>query len=250
MRTRHPFCAVVAVVALTATACGGDGDGDDTDSEAQRSTTVDVSTTTTDEGPTTTAPASEPAPSTSAGEGFGDLEGLRTAAAAALLTAAEIGPGFVDGGYEPGDQADVTPCGTPGADTVIAPTITVGTQASQASPSANVVEEIRIYVDPAEADTAYTAGVAGLSCQSSVEEGGSADAVTFTGLGDLTAELGGTEAAGWSFQSDAAQGVLVAARLDAAIVFFQFLVPAGTDASALPDPLAVAGAAVGKIAAS
>lgn len=252
MRTRHPFCAVVVVVALVAAACGGGGDGDEDDGEARATTTLDASSTTTagDDEPTTTT-ATEPVPSTTAGEGegFGDLEGLRAAAAAALLTPAEIGAGFVDGGYQPGDQADVTPCGTPGADTVVTPTITVGAQAAQASPSATVVEEIRIYIDPEEAATAYAAGVAGLSCPSGEEDGGGAT-VTFTGLGDLTDELGGTETAGWTFESDAAQGLLVAARLDAALVFFQFLIPAGTDAAALPDPLAVAGAAVAKVAAS
>ncbi len=246
MTTRHPLFAVVVAVALLAAACGGDGDGDggdDGDGEARATTTVGGA-------PTTTTTASGEDEGEGEGDGFGDLEGLRAAAAAALLTPAEIGAGFVDGGYQSGDQADVTPCGTPGADTVVAPTITVGAQAAQASPSATVVEEIRIYVDAEEADTAYNAGVAGLSCQASGEDGDGGATLTFTGLGDLTDELGGTEAAGWTFRSDAAQGLLVAARLDAAVVFFQFLFPAGDDPASLPDPLAVAGAAVAKVAAS
>lgn len=251
MRTRQPLCAAVALVMLVATGCGGDGDDDDGADVDGATTTVDATTTTPDEATTTTV-VSAPGSSTTvaADGGFGDLDALRSAAAAALLTPAEVGTGFVDGGYQPGDQADVTPCGTPGADTVVAPTITVGTQATLAAPSATVVEEIRIYLDAGQADTAYAAGLAGLSCQPSVEDGAGTGAVTFTGLGNLTDELGGTESAGWTFQSDAFGGLLVAARLDAAVVFFQFLIPTGTDPASLPDPLLVARAAVAKVAAS
>lgn len=252
MRSRHRFVAIAAFGAIALAACGGDDPGDP---GAGATTTIDAgagsgsSTTAPGDDPTTSTGSTVAGPATSSGGdgGFDDLDDLAAAAAAALLTPGEIGPGFVDAGYEPGVQADVTPCGTPGADTVVAPSITVGVQATQSSPAATVTEEIRIYVDAQEADTAYTAGVAGLSCPGTDDD--SSSAVSFTGLGDLTDELGGRETLGWTFTSEGAQGLVVASRLDAVVVFLQFVIPTGTDPAALPDPLDVAGAAVAKVAA-
>ena len=110
---------------------------------------------------------------------------------------------------------------------------------------------MRVYTDEEEAMTAYDAALAAINCTSGSikQDDGTTQPVTISDPIDVAGETGGDEATGWQLSSADTQGVAIIVRLHAAIVTFQFLAPAGSEATD-PAPLDVAKLGVARVSAA
>jgi hypothetical protein len=241
MRTRFPL-VVVAAVALAAACGGGSGTSSPTTATPPASTpatTTVAATTTTVAGTTTTD--------------VNSVVSVREKATAALLTAADLGAGFTDGKYTPSDPKTPTPCGSPSVDLTVPPAVKVGAVVGKPSTQQALEEEIAVYSGTDEADQAFQTGSAGLACPSGTAtfEDGSTTPLAISAGTDVTAQVGGDVATAWQVVSSDLQGVVIAVKLEGAIVAFQFQAPASASAADLqPDPIAVAKAGITKIITS
>jgi hypothetical protein len=226
MRTRPLLLATFAAALLAAGCSSGSDD----------SVTATVVATTA--APTTTAAA----PTTSSEATIEDQ------ATAALLTPAEVGPGFVADTWKPGDPSEPTPCGTPSVDATVPPAVQVGAVMGLASTNQALQEEISVYSGEEEADQAFTTGSTGLSCTTGTVTFADRTTapLTITPGVDVTSEVGGDQATAWQLQGGGIQGVLVAVKLSGILVTFQFTAP-DTATDLQPEPLTVAKAGMDKI---
>jgi hypothetical protein len=231
-----------ALLVATTIVLGACSDSSDTSSDTTTSE-VDETTTTGSEDTTTSAP--EDTTSTTDA-----LAGLEATATAALLTASDLGPTFVDDTYTPSQGPP--PCGGEDVDVTIPPAVRVGSVAVDNDAQLFFQEAIRVYQDDSEGSDAYTQGVAGLACTNGTVDNsdGSTTAVQISEPTDVSADLGVDEAFQWQVATDSVQGVIIAARLSAAVVTFEFQTVLGNDTSSAPDPLAVAQAGIEKITSS
>lgn len=209
------------VAALVLVGCGGGGDSAS--------------------GTTTTAPADTTTTSTGA---------LEATAQSALLTAAEIGPGFVAGQYV--DNSGPLPCAAAGAvdpDITIPPAVKVGATAQDSANSLFFQETIRLYADDAEGTTAMTNAVSGFSCAVGTTDNGdgTTTSINISAPQDVASQVGVDEAMAWQISTDQIQGVLIIARLSAAIVTFDFETVLGGDTTNAPDTLQLATAGIEKV---
>jgi hypothetical protein len=202
---------------------------------------------------TSAAPAAPSAPATTAAQGStttaaNSVASVTEKATKALLTPPEIGTGFVTADYDPGQPSDPTPCGTPSADASVPPGVKVGTVIAKADTQQALQQEIMVYTDPDEATGAFEAGSAGLACPTGTAHyrDGTSSQLTISGPVDVSSQVGGDEASAWEVASPDLQGVVVAVRLEAAVVAFQFQAPANA-ANLRPAPLTVVKAGVEKV---
>lgn len=249
MRSLRSVAAAATLLALVAglAGCGGDDDksSDDSDDPVTATVTEDPSTDATD---ATSEPtdATEPPPMDPTGE-----EITQEQVDAALLTAAEVGPDFVDGAYT--ESSDPLPCDPDGApiEEQVPSTVSGGAQIEHSSGEAAVIEEITIYATEAEAAEAFGIGTAGLSCTDGTLPDGSA--ITLEAPQDLTAEVNtsgiGTTTA-WAFSTEEIDGAFVATLAGRVIVSTSFQALNTADTSGLPSPADVAADAFAKALAN
>lgn len=233
--TRTAGALIIATtIALGACSSSSDSSSDTTTTEADATTTTGEETTTSAPADTTTTTSL-------------DLTDLEATAQSALLSAADIGPTFVDDTYTP--TAGPPPCGGEDVDVTIPPAVRVGSVAVDNAAQLFFQEAIRVYQDDSEGSDAYTQGVAGLACTDGTVQNsdGTTTAVQISEPTDVSADLGADEAFQWQVATAQVQGVIIAARLSAAIVTFEFQTVLGNDTSNAPDPLALAQAGIEKI---
>jgi hypothetical protein len=230
MRTRGLVLTTMAAALVAAGCSSGSGDA--------------VTVATTAAGTTTSA-----APATTAGDTTTSSDAsVEEQARAALLTPEEVGPGFTAGDWTPSDPADPAPCGTPSVDATVPASVEAGTVMALATTSQALREEISLYDDEEEADTAFTTGTTGLNCPTGTVtfSDGTTAPLSIVAPVDVTNEVGGDQALAWQLQGGGIQGVLVAVKLSVIVVTFQFTAP-DTATNLQPEPLAVAKAGMDKI---
>lgn len=237
MHTRRLLLGALAV-ALVTTACSSGSDNSVTTSAAP--------------APSASAPSSAstsaPATTTAGGTSTSEEPSVEDQAQAALLTPAEVGPGFTAGTWTASDPKQPTPCGTPSVDSTLPPQLQVGTVIGLASTQQALQEEIALYTAEEEATEAFQTGSTGLTCTTGTVTftDGSTAPIAITPAVDVTSDVGGDEATAWQLRGGGIQGVLVAVRLSGIVVTFQFTAP-DTAGDLQPDPLTVAKAGMDKI---
>lgn len=243
---RTPRLASVAAVLALATALAACGD-DGSDSSEEVTETVTASPSETTEA-TTSAPT-ETTPSAPMDPSEGDI--TQEQVEAALLTAAEVGPEFVDSSWT--DESTPPLCdpeGTP-VDEQVPAQVKGGTQIDHTEGIASMVEEIAIYATEAEATEAFTLASAGLGCTEGTTDDG--QSVTIGPPQDVTAQVNssgiGTSTA-WEVSSDSFDGVVVATLAGRIVMACSFASAPDADVSALPDPVSVAADAFAKALAN
>ncbi|MBA2281600.1 MAG: hypothetical protein H0W25_10265 [Acidimicrobiia bacterium] len=245
-----PALAAAALTLLPLAACGSDSPlptaDETTTTAAETTTTTEAETTTTTETPDSTATTAGDAGDGSDDEGIDEIESL---AQSLLVEAGEVSTDtltFEDSGYTPPDADRPNACGAPSTDSVVPPQVLVGTSLTEPASTLVFQEEIRVYVDEAEAGEAFAAGVEALSCGTSID-----GTVTIDGPTDVAEEVGGDEAVAFAVRAEAIEGVLVVVRVSDAVVLFLFTAPPGVAAEILaPDPLEVSAFGIGKILAA
>ena len=145
MQTRRLLLGALAV-ALVSTACSSGGDNSVTTSAASAPSS---------------ASTSAPATTTAGGTSTSEETSVEDQAQAALLTPAEVGPGFTAGTWTASDPKQPTPCGTPSVDSTLPPQLQVGTVIGLASTQQALQEEISLYTAVEEATAAFQTGSAG-----------------------------------------------------------------------------------------
>jgi hypothetical protein len=236
MRTRLLLLGTIAV-ALVAAGCSSGSDNSVSTTGAPATT---ASPATTAASPATTA--------ASTATTLGNDASVEDQAKAALLTAAEVGPGFTAGTWTANDPKQPTPCGTPSVDATVPAAVQVGAVIGMASTNQALQQEISVYNDEEEAMEAFTTGTAGLSCTSGTVtfDDGTKAALAIAAPVDVTAQVGGDHATAWQLSGGGIQGVLVAVQLSGIVVTFQFTAP-DTATNLEPAPLTVAKAGMDKI---
>jgi hypothetical protein len=172
MRHRSMIAGAVALaLTFSLAACGDDGDDESADTTTTEASTEDTGTdeTTVDdteaEEPETTEATEDTTEDTEAEAPEGDLAGF-------LLTAADLGEGFAEQGYETSE--DPGPCGTT-IDADYPYDAIVGTVLVDEASQLGLQHEIRTYADPATAGS---------------EEGPDVQTILTDNLAALQAEVG------------------------------------------------------------
>jgi hypothetical protein len=149
-----------------------------------------------------------------------------------LLTAADVAPDFIDQRFVIDESP--TSCGQPNVDSVIPPTIHVGSQVTNGS--AVFKEEILVYADVENARNSLVLSKESVSCSRPTLAGG--EQIVFSDPRDVSSELGAItvdEAFEIRAQSRDSDVEVVVIRRQQVIVAFQFAAVSGTDTSKLPD---------------
>ena len=168
-------------------------------------------------GPSSPAPSASLPPSAPS-------SGVPADVAKVLLTAAEIGHGFVETGTDT-TSSEPYPCtpSAPPVDTAEPPTKTGTVEFSKSSVQLGITEQVSMYADLTHAQHAEGLVEAGLACSRGTLPGG--QSVKITGptdiSTDLTAHVDGAQA--WSIQAGATVGALVQVRIKAVLVHFAFI---------------------------
>lgn len=256
-RPARAAAAVASALALLALgACGDDPEpsGGAATSAAAPATDAPATTGGDDgEATTTTEDAAEATSTTSATAGGDDdpegIDDLESLAQSLLVQPGEIDTEtltFEDTGYVPPDEGGVNACGNPLTDSVVPPAVLVGTTLTEPTSGLQLLQEIRIYADEAEAGEAFDTGVEALGCGTSAD-----GALTLDGPIDVTEEVGGDRASAFDLEAPETEGVLVAVHLSDSVVLFLFTGSVGAAESVgAGSPLDVAAFGVGKILAA
>lgn len=250
MRTPR-IAAVATILALTTAlaACGGD-DGKDSDSSDDEVTeTVTASPTETATTEATTAPTDASVTPMDPTDTSGEV--TQEQLDAALLTAEDLGAGFVLGEWTSEDSPPpCDPSGTP-VDTQIPPAVEGGVEINTADGQASLQEELAIYDTEALAAEAFGLGSAGLGCTTATLPDG-----TTAEIGpaqDVTAEVntsGIGSSTAWEISGDGFEVVLVATLAGRVVMACTFANSPDADTSTLPNPIEVAEAAFAKALAN
>jgi len=153
-----------------------------------------------------------------------------------LLTVAELGGAYTDAGW--GHAEPSLPCRAPdavGIDSEHPPRAIVGRSLRSTRVNVTITEELRRFDGTSDAAAYYEALADGLGCGGEIQ-----------GPTDVTTQLAAGEAAVWTVGTDDVE-LVVAARVDDAIVTFRFVLPAGESLAGLQDPLAIAAMGVAKV---
>lgn len=172
---------------------------------------------------------------------------------AALLTAADLGTGFSAGTYTKTNTSP--PCaaaGSPSFRQATSPAVDAGATFDHATPEASLDEVIFVYPDAATAQAAFDTGKTGFACKTGTVyyTDGTKGSVTITGPTDVSTDVGGDSAVAYQLANADVQSTQVVALVGQAIVTLSFGAASGADTTSLPNPVAVAKAAVAKIPAS
>ena len=204
--------------------------------------------------PTPTAPgttASTPPASTPASTPAGSETVTPAEVRAALLTPAEVGPGFARARFQPSN--DPLPCkpNDPPVETQIPSTLEQGTAIASNRVGAALGEDVHLYVDTPTAQRVMALIKVGVNCpQGQLNLTGKPETVQFGSIQDVTPSTGADEAYAVEARSARFDIALVATRLDRAVILFSFLRTKSTPTSELPNPIQVVAKAIAKIKAA
>ena len=238
MRSTRTAAAAAALLSLTLLAgCGGGGD----DKSSDKKTVTVTETPTPTETPTTEA-TSSPTTSETPMDPTGDV--TQEQVEAALLTAADVGSGFVDGTYT--DTDDPPPCDPTGQplDQQVPPQVQAGTEIDHSSIAAAFQEEITIYASDDEAANAFTIGTNGLNCTDGTTSDGTK--VKIDPPQDVSATVdpsGAASSTAYTFTGDGYEGVLIVTLAHRVIMVVTAQGATDADTSSLPNPVDIAAAA-------
>lgn len=188
-------------------------------------------------------PTAIPATPSAAHAPAGGLEAAADGLRPFLITAADVGAGFVAGTEPEPDPAVAAICGGPGVVARFPDAVRVGVGLDGPGGTATIQETVSVYADKATAQKAFDASVSGMDC-SQGEAGGKP--VVLTPAEDLTVDVGGGQATGWRVGGDGFDVVMIAVHSDEVVMNFTFLTTEGGSAG-LPDPLAVTRGGVQKL---
>jgi hypothetical protein len=189
---------------------------------------------------TTSSSSAAPAPSTGSGE---DPKALLKKA---LLTASDVGPGFVEGTWEETSASEPGPCGKPNVAAQFPNAVRIGAQFAKGE-QFQLIEGINVFADTDTSKAAYAAGIDGLAC-AEPKLGG--QPVEIGQQMDVTAQVGGSVATAWSVKADGIEGVLIAVHAEQAVLTFTFVALGGADTSSVANPIALAKTGVSKAMAA
>ncbi len=204
-------------------------------------------------GRPSTPTATQPAPSSPTGfpSSPAATGGLTEAQAqAALLTAAEIGPGFT--ATAPATEDTPLPC-TPNAPTLaqrFPPQVKVQSGFAAAAGAVQFAEEIETFADEATVRRALSAGAKGLSCgTATITSGSTSVEVTIDGPTDLTDQLIAQvdQCALWSLSSSVIDATLIVAQIGRHLIVLSFGSAPSVDTSTLPKIETVTNDALQKV---
>lgn len=228
--TSLKFAALSVVVPLIVAGCSSSGGG---------------TTNPTSNPPASSPPAnSQPASSPPAATGSGVPS--KAQAEAVLLTQQDIGRGFAKAQFRPSN--DPLPCAPndPPLEQQIPSALEVGTAFIRNG--AAFGEDLRFYGDASTATQVLSKAVNGLNCPSGkLNLTGTPETVNFGKIQDVTSAVGADHAAAVEGRTARYDIALVGCQVGNAAVLFSFLRTKSTPTSSLPNPIAIASAAVRKI---
>ena len=150
--------------------------------------------------------------------------GIPTDVSRVLLSAAEIGHGFVQTGTET-TSSDPYPCtpNDPPVDEAVPPTETGTVDFGKASARLAITEQVSVYPDLSHAEHAEQLTEAGLACSEGTLSGG--ESIKIKGPTDLSSSLTANvdKAEVWDIRSGSTEGALVQVRIHAVLVHFAFV---------------------------
>lgn len=167
----------------------------------------------------------------------------------ALLTPKDAGKGFVKGNFVPADPTNhdaVLPCGQPSTAAMFPNGLRLGTQIGLPD-TAQLEQTVNLFLDEETAKAAFAWSADGLNCNTGDLNG---TAIEITDEGDVTADVGGDEAHAWTAVIGGQNGVVIGVRRGHMTLGFTFIVAAGADGSALPNPVELAALGMEKLAAA
>jgi hypothetical protein len=225
MRIAVPAAAVVAVAALVLSACSSTSNGTPT-SAASPTGQVPSSAST----PTGFPPSSSTSSTAPSSGGLTEAQ-----AQAALLTAAEVGSGFVQ--TQTNDIDTPLPCkpDDPPLSHQFPPAAKVDVDFGGAGGKALFSEEIETFDDAGTIAQVIAAGEKGLGCKTATVSG---TKIAIEGPTDLTSDISVPvdKAEAWVVTSTALHASLVIVAMNTQLVVFSFTGDPSVDDSQLPDP--------------
>jgi hypothetical protein len=219
-------CLLTSAVVLALAGCGGDDDDAASTTAGVTATEAPATTdaTTTTESPTTTVPATTTTEGTTTTDAADPL-------AAALLTADDVGEGFVATPSADSEPDETTPCGTPSPGTLLSTGDRESVDIANEERGLQVSHTVERYTDEAIAQQAMTLGQAGLACGSGTSTNDDGSTVDFelqevaisSPIGDDVFAYSGTATTG----GQSFDVIFVAIRDGRAIAALTFLSTAG-----------------------
>jgi hypothetical protein len=160
-----------------------------------------------------------------------------------MLTAADIGPDFVDGTFTPDNGS--TACGAPSPKATVGPTTDIGSAASNGV--ASFEEEGLVFRSPDDAQLVLDQTKEDTQCTSPTVRGG--EPVAFSSPIDVTSSITTPVEAAFEidFQTTEAQGQLFIIKDGVAIVTFVFVTQQGADTSRLPTAISLVNKGIDRI---
>lgn len=155
------------------------------------------------------------------------LSSASSAAQAALLTPADVGPTFEEQSYSPTSDDGI--CGDPSPDSTVQPPVLVGTRIINLDGVA-VIEEIRAYNNVNDAKKAYTLVRGGVNC-TEADYGGSTYAVEAPV--DVASDISADQAFAVRITGDEGEIGFVWVQQGSYLAVLQFSAPTGSDSSAV-----------------
>jgi hypothetical protein len=170
---------------------------------------------------------------------------------AAMLTPADVGRGFTRARFQPSN--DPLPCkpNDPPVETQFPSTLRVGTAIASTRVGAGLAEDVHLYADTPTAQQVMGVIEVGVNCpRGSLNLTGKPEPVRFGSLQNVTPAVGADEAYAVEARSARLDIVLVATRLDRAVILFSFVRTKSTPTSELPNPIQIVATAIAKIKAA
>lgn len=165
---------------------------------------------------------------------------------AAVSSAPEVGTGFTKSPSVAPDLKQPLPCGGTSSDQLYPNALRTELIAAKGN-TVQFQEAVKLFLDPATAESAFTTSAGGLDCAKGSIGG---TAVTIGKAQDVTATVGGTKSTAWEISLDGATGTLILTHAGSVVVGYSFLAATGTDPTTLPDAISVAKKATAKLIAA
>jgi hypothetical protein len=241
--------AAIMIFVLPVAACSSSGPGAGSGPSTSTTSASSGTTSSTQAAPsgtpsTSASTPSAPSPSAPSGSSVSNPE-----LEAALLTPAEVGPGFTQGTWS--DTPSTLPCapkGSPPIDSQAPPEVKDGREIDHSTIPANLVEVISVYQDAATASRAFALDTQGLSCPNGTLSDGSN--ITIAPAVDVSTQVdpsGQSKSTDWDLTNNQVHTVIIATLSNRVIEACVFSASASADVSTLPSPIVIAKKAFAKV---